>query len=67
MKKNIGTFDRAARIVAAVVFGILISSGVVEGTLAVILGIFGVTFLLTGFVGFCPLYQLLGLSTRKAT
>lgn len=67
MKKNMGTFDRAARIVAAVVIGVLISSGVVEGTLAIILGIFGVTFLLTSFVGFCPLYQLLGFSTKKAT
>jgi hypothetical protein len=63
MKKNMGTFDRAFRIILAIVVAVLIYLGTISGTLAIVLGIVAGVFLLTSFVGFCPLYPLVGLST----
>lgn len=65
MKKNMGTIDRAIRIIAAVIIGILLLTNVVEGTLAIVLGIVAAAFLLTSFVGSCPAYIPIGLSTKK--
>lgn len=65
MKRNMGTVDRTIRIVIALAIGALYFSGRVSGTLAIVLGFFAVVFVLTSFVGTCPLYIPLGLSTRK--
>ena len=65
MKKNMGTTDRAIRTVAAVVIGLLYFTGVISGTLAVVLSIVAIAFLLTSTVGFCPLYAPFGISTKK--
>lgn len=65
MQKNMGTVDRTLRILIAAAVGVLWYLGKISGTLAIVLGAFAVVFLLTSFVGFCPLYKPLGLSTRK--
>jgi hypothetical protein len=65
MKKNMGTADRAIRTIAAMVIGILLLTGQISGTLATVLGIFAVVFLLTSAVGFCPLYFPFKISTLK--
>ncbi|WP_456429666.1 YgaP family membrane protein [Rhodocaloribacter sp.] len=65
MKKNMGSVDRIIRLVVALVLGVLVFTGTVSGTLAVILGIVAVIFLLTSMVSFCPLYAPFHLSTRK--
>ncbi|MBP1656583.1 MAG: hypothetical protein H6Q31_1184 [Bacteroidetes bacterium] len=65
MTKNIGSADRIIRTLLAIVFGILILTGQVEGTLAIILGIIAVVLLLTSAVSVCPLYMLLKTSTLK--
>ena len=65
MKVNIGSTDRAIRILIAIVLGILIYTNVVTGTLAVVLGIVGAVFVLTSLVSFCPLYRIFGMSTCK--
>lgn len=65
MKKNIGVADKSMRILAAVVFGVLILTDMVSGGLAWLLGILGVVFLLTSVVGFCPLYSPFKISTCK--
>ncbi|MDI6773059.1 MAG: DUF2892 domain-containing protein [bacterium] len=36
-----------------------------SGTLAIVLGIVAVAFLLTSFFGTCMLYKILGISIRK--
>lgn len=66
MKKNMGTVDRVIRILLAVVVAILYSTNQISGTLAIILGLFAVIFVLTSFIGFCPLYVPFKLSTKKA-
>jgi len=65
MKLNEGTFDRVVRVVLGVV---LLYLGImsVAGIWGIVLDILGAIFLITGVVGFCPLYKLLGgLSTAK--
>jgi len=63
MKKNMGTIDKAVRIIIAAVFSILYFTGTVSGTLGLILLILGGVFLVTSLISFCPLYTLIGLNT----
>lgn len=65
MPKNVGTIDRVVRFLFAVVVAVLYFGGFISGTLALILGILAIVFLATSIVGFCPIYALLNLSTRK--
>ena len=63
--KNMGTLDRTIRVAIAVVIAVLYFSGNLSGLTATIMGILAVIFVVTGFVGFCPLYTVIGLSTCK--
>lgn len=65
MKKNMGTIDKAIRILVAVVIAALYFTNVISGTLAIVLGIFAVVFVLTSFISFCPLYLPFGINTSK--
>jgi hypothetical protein len=65
MKANMGSTDKAIRIVIAIVLGVLIYANVVTGTLALVLGIVGAIFVLTSLVSFCPLYRIFGMNTCK--
>ncbi len=64
MKANMGTADRTIRILVAVVIGVLYYFRVISGTLAIVLCVVAVLFVLTSFVAFCPAYLPFGLSTR---
>ena len=61
MLTNESSIDRALR----VVIGIVVLSLVVVGP-KTMWGLLGLVPLLTGLVGFCPLYRLLGISTCAA-
>lgn len=65
MKKNMGNADRIIRTILALLVGVLYYMGIISGTLAIVLGILAVVFLLTSLVGTCPLYMPFGLSTCK--
>ena len=65
MKKNMGSLDRIIRISIVVLIAILYFTNVISGTLAIILGIVALVFLLTSLVGVCPLYMPFKISTRK--
>ncbi len=65
MTANIGTVDRAIRFLVAFVILILLVTGTVRGTLAIVLGIIGAAMLITAFVRYCPLYPVLKISTLK--
>jgi hypothetical protein len=67
MKKNMGTIDRVIRTVIAIVIAVLYFTGQISGTVAIVLGIVAVAFLLTSLVGWCPIYKPFGISTRKET
>ena len=63
MKTNMGSADKAIRIVLAIVFAGLYITKLVEGTVGIALLVFGGVFLLTSVISFCPLYTLLGMNT----
>lgn len=65
MKKNMGMADKAIRFVLAAMVGVLYYTNVINGTLAIVLGVLAVVFILTSFISFCPLYLPFGINTRK--
>lgn len=65
MKPNMGQTDKAIRLAVVAIIVILYISGQISGTLAIVLGIVAVAFLVTSLIGWCPTYALLGISTRK--
>jgi len=66
MTKNMGSVDRVVRLILGVVLAALVAVGTVTGALAVVLGIIAIVMFVTGLLGVCPLYKLLGgFSTRK--
>jgi hypothetical protein len=60
MKTNVGATDKFIRIVLGIV---LIVLGVINT--AWLLVIIGLIPLITGLIGYCPLYTLLGINTCK--
>ena len=65
MTKNMGAADRVIRILIALAVAVLYLTGRINGTLAVVLGIVAIAFVVTSFLGWCPSYVPFGLSTRK--
>jgi hypothetical protein len=63
MKTNESNIDRIVRAVAGVVLLYLGFGGVLGGALAGVADVLGVVLLLTGAVGFCPLYTVFKFST----
>lgn len=65
MKKNVAQFDRVFRILLAVIIAGLYFANLISGLTAVVLLALAAVFIITAFVGFCPLYALFGISTKK--
>ncbi len=63
MKKNMGTADRIVRSVAAAIAATLYFTGVLTGTIGLVLLVLAGVFLITSFVSFCPLYTIVGVNT----
>jgi len=64
MIKNMGNLDRIIRLTIVLAIGVAFALGNISGVLALVLGVVGLAFLLTGLVGTCPIYLPFGLSTR---
>ncbi len=58
-----GKTDRIVRVVIAVVIAGLYYGGYISGTLGLVLLILAAVFVITSFMGYCPLYAPLGLNT----
>jgi len=65
MKKNMGVLDRIIRFVLFVLVAVLYFTNVISGLWALILGITAAILLITSLLGVCPLYMVLGISTRN--
>ncbi len=63
MKKNMGMVDKLIRFIVAISIAVLYYLNIISGTLAIVLLILAVIFVLTSFVSFCPIYRLIGVST----
>jgi hypothetical protein len=64
-KRNLGAVDRVIRIGLGIVLA-AIGMLVLKGTASTIVSIVAVITLVTGLIGFCPLYVPFKLSTVKA-
>ncbi|MFA6548675.1 MAG: DUF2892 domain-containing protein [Candidatus Margulisiibacteriota bacterium] len=64
MINNMGMLDRIIRIILAIVVIVLYSMGQISGLAAIILGVIALIFIVTSLIGYCPMYQLLKISTK---
>lgn len=65
MIKNMGSADRTIRVLVALVIAWLYYAGKISGTLAFILLVVAVMFVITSLVSWCPGYLPFKFSTRK--
>lgn len=66
MKKNMGTLDKAIRILVAILIGVLYLQNEISGTTAIVLLVIAGIFIITSFMSFCPLYLPFGINTKTA-
>jgi len=66
MKANESGLDRLIRVVLGIALLALNFGGVVTGGFGIVLVVVGALALLTGILGFCPLYAVLKIHTHKA-
>ena len=64
MKQNVGNTDRIVRFVLAAIFVALYFTGVVNGTLGMVLLVLAVVFAVTAAINFCPIWFLFKFSTK---
>ncbi len=63
MKKNMGKIDAVIRIIIGAVLAYLFYNNYITGTLGIFLLSLSGVLVITGFMGWCPLYRLFGLRT----
>lgn len=62
---NVASWDRIARVVIGIALIVVGFSGLVPGLWGIALGVVGLIPLITGIVGFCPLYFVFKFRTLK--
>lgn len=65
METNEGNVDRIIRAVGGVVAFIAAFAIGIGSVVGIVLAVVGAVLLVTAFVGFCPLYRVLGMNTCK--
>ncbi|WP_081740523.1 YgaP family membrane protein [Aquimarina pacifica] len=65
MKKNVAKVDSLIRIMGGILIAYLFYNDYIPGTLGILLMTISAVLVLTGFMGWCPLYSLLGFRTSK--
>lgn len=64
---NEAGWDRILRVLAGIVLLVLGFGGVLTGGWGLAAEIIGIILLVTGLVGFCPIYYLLKIRTKKTS
>lgn len=65
MKSNMNMPDRGLRLLFGAIVAVLYLTGILAGTMALVLGIAAAVLALTSIINFCPIYYILGISSRK--
>ncbi len=65
MQANMGNADRIIRILVALGIAFLYFTDRISGTVATVLGVIAIVFLVTSTAARCPAYSIFGFSTRK--
>ena len=63
MTRNVGPEDRVVRIVVALALAFLLYQGVATGTAAILMGVAAAILFITGALGMCLIYKLIGVDT----
>jgi hypothetical protein len=63
--QNIGFIERVTRSVIAIVIFALVVFQVITGWVIVVPALVAVYLIVTGNIGYCPLYKLFGCSTNR--
>lgn len=63
-KVNEGPIDRILRLIIGLVL-VLVGIFFIKGIISMLLVILGIILFITGVTGFCGLYALLGINTKK--
>jgi hypothetical protein len=63
MERNIGPEDRVVRIVVALVLGVIVYLGYLEGIAGIVTGVVAAYLLITGLLARCLVYKLIGVDT----
>lgn len=65
MKSNMGSFDKIIRVMVSILLVFLFATDAIQGTLGWMVIAVAAVFTLTSIFGFCPLYTIFGISTKK--
>jgi len=68
MNLNVGTVDRVIRVTIGIICAYLAlapTAALTNDVLRIFLGLFGAMNLITGLLGWCPMYAMANMSTRK--
>jgi hypothetical protein len=65
MNKNVGKLDTIVRLILGIALIAAYLLHFIQGTVAIILAIFGLVLILTGTTGFCPLYLPFNINTNS--
>jgi hypothetical protein len=65
MEKNLGSQDQTIRILAGVAITLLWYLNVISGLLGTLLLIVAAILILTSMINFCPLYRIIGFTSKK--
>jgi hypothetical protein len=62
-EKNVGTIDRIVRIIVGIALLYGVWMNMVASPLSYLVALIGIIALVTGAIGTCPAYSLMGIST----
>ncbi|MGH1482425.1 MAG: YgaP family membrane protein [Geminicoccales bacterium] len=67
MKLNVGTWDRALRVLIGAMLVVLLFTGTVSinTTIGIVAAVAAAVLIVTGAISFCPAYTLIGVRTRS--
>jgi hypothetical protein len=64
-EKNVGTIDRVVRIIVGIAFLAGFALNMVASPLSYLVVLVGIIALVTGAIGTCPAYSIMGISTLE--
>jgi hypothetical protein len=62
-EKNVGTIDRVVRLIAGIALLAAFALNIVTAPLSYLVALIGIIALVTGAVGTCPSYSVIGITT----
>jgi len=65
MKKNMGSADKGIRVILGIAIALLYYFNIISGTVALVLMVLALIFLITSLINFCPLYTIFKINTCK--